>query len=262
MANPIALITGATSGIGAAFAEAYASRGHDLILTGRRMDKLNAIAQRCRDRFKVMVETVSAELTNGQDVAALAEKIKSSAVDVLVNNAGFGKLGPFSENAIESQIAMLDVHARATVVLTHAAVGRMKERRSGAIVNVASIAGFLPMPSGAMYSSTKSFLVIFTESLSMELRPFNIRVQALCPGFTHTDFHEKIDIPRERQKNKGVSRWMEPGEVVACSLRALDRGKAVCVPGFWNRALLTAVKLAPRWLYHALFPHFSRDDLV
>jgi uncharacterized protein len=262
MANPIALITGATSGIGAAFAHAYASRGHDLILTGRRMEKLQAVAGGCRDRYKVNVEAVSAELTNKDDVAALEQKIRTVGIDVLINNAGFGHTRAFSDDTIESQLAMLDVHVRAMLALTHAAISPMRERRSGTIINVSSLAGFLPIATSALYSSTKAFINVFSESLHMELHDSNIRVQALCPGFTHTDFHEKIDIPQARQKSKGIVRWMEPNEVVGHSLRALDRGVVICIPGFLNRAIYVLVRMLPRRAYYALFSRLSRDALT
>jgi short-subunit dehydrogenase len=262
MTNRIALITGASSGIGAAFAYELASRNHDVILGGRRADKLEAVAQACRDRYNVKAEVVIAELTRHEEVAKLVRRIHNPGIDVLVNNAGFGLSNSFIKNPIDQQHAMVEVHVQALLTLTHAALPHMREQGKGLIINVSSLAAFLPMKGSGLYCGTKAFINAFSESLHMEEKANGIRVLVVCPGFTHTDFHEKIGIPRERQKNGGVLRWMEADDVVKQAFRALDRGVVVYVPGLWNRFIRRCTGALPRRLYYAIFSRFTRDEAM
>lgn len=250
----LAVITGATSGIGAAFARALAGRGYELLLTGRRREVIEQVAAGVREAHGVSVEVVIADLADLAQLARLEERVRTAAgLSMLINNAGFGNRTPFLEDSVESQLAMLRVHAEVAVRLCHAAVPRLAAARGGgAIINVASIAAFLPYPSSHLYSATKMFLVRFSEALAMSVRDQGIRVQALCPGLTHTDFHGRLGLVREAQRSRGLRRWMSAERVVARSLAALERGTVVCVPGALNRLMVAAASIAPKRIYYAV----------
>jgi short-subunit dehydrogenase len=254
MKNPgTVFITGATSGIGAAFARHFAGRGYGLVLTGRRREKLSALAEELREKHKVRVAVEIAELTRQKDVDRIARLIGSCGdLEALVNNAGYGHGKSFGEDTLKAQSDMALVHNLAVLALTHAAVRVMKKRRRGAVVNVSSLGGFVASPSSALYSATKAFLTVFSESLYMELKPFGIRVQALCPGYTWTDFHEKIGISRDKQKNRGLFTWMSADAVVRESVRQLEKDNPVCIPGFWNRLLYGLIRIVPKPLYYRM----------
>lgn len=249
--RPLAAITGATSGMGAAFARALAARGHDLLITGRRREAIEAVAADVRARAGVGVEVLIADFADPAQLAAVEERVRSAErLAVLVNNAGYGSLSGFLEKNIESHLAMLRVHVEATIRLCHAGLPRMLESGGGAIVNVASMAAFLPSPLSALYSATKAFLVSFSESLAMDVRGGGVRVQALCPGLTRSDFHERLGL--EQSSSRGLVRWMTAEGVAGASLAALERGTVVCVPGFANRLLIAIARRLPRRLYAAL----------
>jgi short-subunit dehydrogenase len=250
----VALITGATSGIGAAFARRLAGLGYDLIVTGRREEKIRALAGELEEAHHVAVEVVIAELSTPEQVEELVQKIKATPnLDVLVNNAGFGVAsGNLAEVPIEDQEAMIQVHVLATVKLTHAALPAMVARGKGTIINVSSISAFVPLARNTLYGATKAFLSFFSESLHLELAGTGVRVQALCPGFTRTDFHAKLGVEDAKRRDRGPIRWMSPDQVVDASLHELERGTVVCVPGFWNKLITCSVGLLPRWLYYKL----------
>lgn len=246
MTGPV-LITGATSGIGAAFARALARRGHDLILAGRRLERLEALAADLRRDCGVAVRVQAGDLTREADVAALEEIIAQTPdLAVLVNNAGFGLEKDFIGEALGGHLAMIAVHATAAVRLTYAALPRLVARGEGALIFTSSVAAFLPTPDTPLYSATKSFLNYFAESLHAKYGRAGLRVQALCPGFTHTEFHERIGMPRDQQVTRGAWRWMEPDQIVAASLRDLDRGRFLCVPGPFYQVMVWLARTLPR----------------
>jgi short-subunit dehydrogenase len=256
-----ALITGASSGIGAAFAHELAARGHDLILTGRRQDKIEAVAQEIRDAHPVEVEVVLAELSHQTEIEMLARRIaEADHLEVLINNAGFAERGPFHETDVAKHQQMLAVHCMATVTLTHAALPKMLERQSGTIINVSSLSAFTPLPGNTMYSATKSFINMFTESLHAELGGEGIRLQALCPGMTRTDFHVRMGLdPEQTYQDRGLMKATTPEEVVARSLDDLEKGHVVCLPGVNIKAIAFATRLLPRdALYRITAKSFSR----
>jgi short-subunit dehydrogenase len=230
-----ALVTGASAGLGAEFARQLAAAGTDLVLSARRLDRLEQLAQELRAKHGVQVEAVQADLTNEEGVSRLERALASDpALDLLVNNAGFGGHTGFVDGGTADHLDMLRVHVDAAVRLAKAALPGMTARGRGAIVNVASVAAFSPF-SGAMYSGTKAFLVMFSENLQGELRGkgLPIRVQALCPGLTHTEFHAVAGLDLS-----GVPKmfWMTAEKVVRISLKRLGRG-VVCVPGWANKAV-------------------------
>jgi short-subunit dehydrogenase len=228
-----ALITGASSGLGAEYARRLAAAGTDLILTARRRDRLEELARELRDRHGVAVEVIEADLAQDDGIGLVERRIaEDPALDLLVNNAGFGGRGGFVRGEIGDHMNMVRVHVDATVRLTRAALPGMIARGRGGIINVASVAAFSPF-SGAMYSGTKSFLAMFSGNLQTELRGKGVFVQALCPGMTHTEFHEVADIDKAIVPKLF---WMTAGEVVRISLRRLGHG-AICVPGWKNKVV-------------------------
>lgn len=247
----LAVITGATSGIGAAFAAQFAAKGYDLLLCGRREAKIRKLAADLAAAHGIKTEVVLAELSNEQDVSRLLSAITVlNPVTALVNSAGFGMAGYFTENP-DANMNMLAVHVIAPLKLIAAVAPVMKGRRKGIIINVSSVAAFFPMAKGATYSATKKYLNTFSESLYMELRPFGISVQALCPGMTRTDFHSRDDEGREVARRYFL-RWMKPETVARKSLNRIDRKTVVYVPGLLNKFLARVVSHLPRRLYYRL----------
>jgi short-subunit dehydrogenase len=248
----VALVTGATSGIGAAFAERFALDGYSLILTGRRVEKLNASAQRLRSEHGVDVRVIFAELSapQGQD-AVIAAIRETPQLETLVNNAGFGLRGQFHAEPIDGLLGMLNVHCATTARLMHAALPSMLARRLGCIINVSSLAAFLPYPGNAMYAATKAFVNSLTETVYVELRGTGVRVQALCPGMTRTDFQTRLG-ERPAYPKRGLRRALTAEEVVECSLAALAKDRCVCVPGAHNQWSSLMARKFPRAVVHRI----------
>lgn len=255
-----ALITGATSGIGLAFAERFAGRGYDLIVTGRRAKIIQAAAGDIARRHGVSVTVILAELSDEKGVRKVLNAIrKADRLDVLVNNAGFGLDKIFHKDTIERHVMMIDVHVTAAVRFVHAALPGMLARGQGTIINVSSLGAFIPGPFNAIYGGTKAFLNIFSESVAIELGHRGIRMQSLCPGFTSTDFHMQMGI--EEDIKKKVKRWMRPEDVVDRSLKDLSRGKVICIPTFRGRMLRNFLDALPRKLYYRIFRKIYREYL-
>ncbi|RPI24055.1 MAG: SDR family oxidoreductase [Acidobacteria bacterium] len=247
-ARPIALITGASSGIGAAFADELATREHDLILVARRQDRLEALARALQETENVSVECMVADLTRDADVKRVADRVRGEErLEILVNNAGFGTTGFFFEADPAGQENMHRLHVLATVILTRAALGAMVQRNRGAIINVSSVAAFIPSGANVSYNSTKAWMNIFTESINLELRAADspVRVQALCPGFTITEFHEKLGIDRTKIFPRSGF-WMPAEKVVRDSLAGLQKGDWLVVPGWRYKLLVFALRHLPR----------------
>lgn len=249
----IAFITGASSGIGAEFSRRFAAQGYDLIISGRRREQLDRVAEEIRTKYGRTVTIKLGDLANPDHLAELVELIKNNPdIDVLINNAGLGLEKHFIEDDITNPDMLLDVHLRAAMHLMHAAIPGMTQRRRGTIINVSSIAGFSPTASDPTYGATKAFLTLFTESLHLVLRDKGIKVQALCPGFTWTNFHEKLGMPKEEQLHRGILRWTTVDKVVDASIKGLKDGTVVVIPGFLNRVAMTIVALLPRRIYYRL----------
>jgi hypothetical protein len=229
-----ALVTGASAGLGAEFARQLAAAGTDLVLSARRLDRLEELAHELRAKHGVQVEVIQADLTKDEGLSRLERALASGpAIDLLVNNAGFGGRGGFAKGDVADHLTMVKVHIDATIRLTRAALPKMIDRGRGGVINVASIAAFSPF-SGPMYSGTKSFLVMFSENLHGEAGPKGVSIQVLCPGFTHTEFHEVAGMDKSALPK---SLWMSAERVVRISLRALGRGNPVCIPGSRNKAI-------------------------
>ena len=243
-----ALVTGASSGIGAAYARALAACGYDLILVARREGRLQELASTLEARYPIEAEVLPADLTTAEGITRVAERIRACAdLRFLVNNAGFGTRGFFFQTDVERQEAMVRIHVIAPLRLVHAALPAMLEAGEGAIVNVASVAAFSPTAGHATYTGVKAFLVNFSEGLHEEVESAGLRVQALCPGYTRTEFQKASGVP-----SKGIPDflWLTPEEVVAASLRDLQIGRVVSIPGWQYKLWVAIERLMPRtWLY-------------
>lgn len=243
--RPLALVTGASSGIGEAFARLYARRGHDLALTARREARLRRLADELAATHGVATRVIVADLADpaapGRIVAALPRPPQ-----VLVNNAGYGLPGVYAETRWADQQAFLQVLLTAVCELTHALLPAMIEQGHGRIINVASLAGLVPGgPGSTLYGATKAFLVGFSESLNIETAGAGVHVTALCPGFTWSEFHD-ANGARERV-NRNVPRWawQDADTVALAGMRAVDANRAVCVPGLANKAIALLARLTP-----------------
>ena len=244
MDAPVALITGASSGIGSVFARKLAARGYNLILLARREDRLRTLAA----ELPVKVEILVADLSREEGIAATERAIRQSErLELLVNNAGFGTLGRFWQADIEGQKRMHEVHEMATMRLTHAALGQFVPRGKGGVIGVSSVAAFGHSVGNVSYCATKPWMNSFTEGLDMELRSIQspVKVQALCPGFTVTEFHDTMGM--DRQKIPGFL-WLKADDVVETSLKAFDRGKVIVIPGWTYKIVAFLGKHAPHEL--------------
>ncbi len=245
-----ALVTGASAGIGLAFTERLARDQYDLVLVARSRDRLEEIAKRLREERGVAVEVLVADLCDAAELRLVETRVaEDPTLDLLVNNAGFGTQGSFAELDVEKEEAEIRLNVLALIRLTRAALPHMIQRGRGEIVNLSSMAGFYPGPFTATYGATKAYVTSFTESLSEELRGTGVRVQALCPGFTRTEFQERASI--DTSQIPGFA-WMSADSVVEASLAGLARGDVIVVPGGVNKALHTSSALIPRGLVRRL----------
>lgn len=240
------LITGASSGIGEAFARKLAVRGHNLLLVARSEDKLMTLCNELGRSGAGRAEFVSLDLSRPEAPASLfqvAEK-RGMQVDFVINNAGFGSMGEFANLDLARELNMIDLNVRSLVELTHRFLAPMRERKSGTIINVASTAGFQPVPFMATYAATKAFVLSFSEALWEENRPYGITVMALCPGVTETNFFEASHM-----KQRPPARISQtPEEVVDTALRAVKRGKSHVISGWTNYLSTESERLMPRSL--------------
>ena len=251
-----ALVTGASSGIGAVYARFLARQGFDLVLVARREARLQALADELMQRYNVTAEVLVADLADADDIARVKARIaEMDDLCFLVNNAGFGLLGSFADNDIGGQDAMIHVHVNASVRLTRAALPVMLAQQRGAIVNVASLAAFYPLPGSATYAATKAYLKTFTEALHQELAGTGVRVQALCPGFTRTEFQDVSGIGKLGLPDFA---WMSPEAVVTQSLRDLDQDCVISVPGWGYRVLAAVSGFLPRGVIYAVLGRLAR----
>ena len=245
-----ACVTGATSGIGAAYAEEFATQGYDLLITGRRQALIKSFAERLKQQYHVDVEVLIADFSEEKVIDSLENKLRNiSNLEILVNNAGFGCEGTFCEGNSEDQIAKMRVSCTASIKLCHAALPNMIRQKKGIIINVSSLSACFPAPGAAMYSATRSFLVSFSESLHLELKGSGVQVQVLCPGTTKTDFHTRLGFdPENYYQNKGMIRFLTTRQVVDASLQNLKKDKVICIPGLFNYFSWIAFKIIPRKL--------------
>jgi len=234
-----ALVTGPTAGIGLEFARQLAARNHDLVLVARDQQRLEKVAAELRSAYGVTAEVLPADLTDRTALAVVERRLADPdrPVDLLVNNAGFGLKDRFLDNAVDQEQAMLDVLVTAVMRLSHAALGSMAERGHGGVINVSSVAAFLPRGT---YAAAKAWVNSFSEWAHHEYRGQGVTVTALCPGFTKTEFHERMGVRR------GTSfLWMEPEPLVRRALADFDKGRTFSIPGAQYKAIVALTRLIP-----------------
>jgi short-subunit dehydrogenase len=235
-----ALVTGATSGIGESFTRLLAENNYNIVLVARDMPRLQERARELEAKFRVKTHIIQADLSTDAGCAAVEHYIANNQVDVLINNAGFGLNKAFTMSDIDAEQQMFDVLVRTPMRLMHVALPLMKQRNKGVIINVSSVAGFI---AGGTYSAAKSYLTVLTESLHTELSGTNIKICALCPGFTRTEFHQ-----RGRMSMKGLPSfmWLDSDKLVAKAWSDALKGEAVSIPGWQYQLLVFVIQTLPR----------------
>jgi short-subunit dehydrogenase len=243
-----ALVTGATAGIGHAFCRELAERGHDLVIVARNRSRLENVSDELRSRHHINVEILAADLSKRAALRRVADRLadRDRPIDLLVNNAGFGMSKSFLKGDLADEEAMLDVLCRAVLVLSHAGALSMKDRGRGAIINVSSVAGFVPMGT---YAAAKAWCTAFTEALAQELVGSGVTATALCPGFTHTEMHERANLDMSRLPD---ALWLEADRLVRDCLDDVRAGKVVSIPGVQYKLIAGIAQVAPRGLVRAL----------
>jgi hypothetical protein len=245
--RPLSLVTGASAGIGAAFARGLAARGHDLVLTARRADRLEALAQTLRAAHGCDITVLPLDLADPAAPRELCEELerRGLAVDWLINNAGYGLPGTFDANTWEAHAAFIQVLMTAPTELAWRLLPGMRQRRYGRIVNVASLAGHVPGTAGhTLYGASKAYQIKFSQSLALENRHLGVHVCALCPGFTWSEFHD-VTGTRELMNQMPRFMWQTAEDVVREAYEAAERGEIVHVTGPVNRFIKSLVKLMP-----------------
>ena len=248
MDRRLALVTGASAGIGAAFARILASHGYDVALTARRTERLEKLAEEISLRYGVETLTVAADLAEAEAPGQILEHLTAHGrtVDALVNNAGYGLPGSYAETRWEDQRAFIQVMMTAPADLAHRVLPGMIQRRFGRIVNVASLAGLVPPSAGhTLYGASKSFLVRFSQSLHLETQAHGVHVSALCPGFTFSEFHDVNGTRAQISRSTPPWLWLGADEVAAAGYEAVEANRPVCVPGAPNKAIAAVAKLIP-----------------
>lgn len=256
-----ALVTGASSGIGEAFADVFAAAGWDLVITARREDRLRALAERLERQHGRRVHVITADLAQRDAPARLCDEIaaRGIAVDALVNNAGYGVAGSYINNAWAQHDTFIQVMVTAVAELTHRLLPPMIERRYGRIVNVASLAGLVPPSAGhTLYAASKAFLIRFSESLAQEVRHHGVHVTALCPGFTLSEFHDVLGT-RQMMSKLPAFMWMDSPTVARQGYDAVMAGKPVHVTGLVNSGIATLVRMLPYGIVAAVNRRISRS---
>lgn len=249
-----ALITGATAGIGAAFARHLAADGYDLVLVARDAERLGVFGKELAERHGIEVESLAADLSTDDGPGPVAGRLADAdrPVHLLVNNAGIGLRQSFLRTTVEDEARMLRLNVGAVMRLTHAALPVMTKRGYGAVVNVSSVAGFGPVRAGSTYAASKAWVTNFSESIAQVAEAYNVRVMALCPGFTRTEFHQRAGI------DTGGSPewlWLDADDVVVAAMRDLGRGRLVSVPNWKYKAAAFGIRMTP----HRLLTVLGRD---
>ncbi|TDT37535.1 hypothetical protein EV562_106315 [Streptomyces sp. BK208] len=249
-----ALITGSTAGLGAAFARRLAADGHDLVLVARDTKRLREQATELHDLHGIEAEVLTADLSTDTGIEAVTDRLGSrrNPVDLLINNAGFGNKGRFLDVPMADELTMLKVHCEAVLRLTSAAVEPMRERGRGGVVNVASVAAFVPRGT---YGASKAWVVQFTQGVAKDLAGSGVRLMALAPGFVRTEFHQRAGMGTDNIPNW---MWLDADNVVAAALADLSRGKTLSIPDPRYKTLMGAAKLVPRGLLGGLTSRTGR----
>jgi short-subunit dehydrogenase len=237
-----ALVTGATAGIGESFSRLLASHNYNIVLVARDSARLEERAKNLEEKYGIQTQVIQADLATDEGCMKIEKYIAENHIDVLINNAGFGTNKAFTMSSLEIEQQLLDVLVRTPMRLMHVALPLMKERNNGIIINVSSVAGYI---AGGTYSASKSYLTVLSESLNTELSATNVKVSALCPGFTRTEFHQ-----RGKMSMKGLPNfmWLNADRLVEQSWKDALKGEAVSVPGWQYRVLVFVIQAVPRSL--------------
>jgi short-subunit dehydrogenase len=251
---PTALVTGASAGLGRAFATRLAATGYDVVLLARDETRLGELAADLEHRFGCTAELLCADLTDRDQLDRGAARLvdPDRPVELLVNNAGNALRKPFLANSVAEELRMLDLHVRATLVLTHAALGPMTERGSGGVINVSSLAGWIPQGT---YSAHKAWVTTFSQAIARQVAPSGVRVMALVPGFMRTEFHQRAEIKADAIPGPA---WLDADDVAAQTLRAWERGRTVHVPSTRYKAVASLLRNAPHETIYRLRTRGSR----
>jgi short-subunit dehydrogenase len=243
-ARPIALVTGASAGIGRAFVHQLADRGYDLVVVARDRTRLELLADEMRSTLGADVEVLAADLIDAGGLASVEARCGADTrpIDLLVNNAGFGTFGRFHDLAVDQEEDEIRLNVVAVARLAHAALGGMVARGRGGVINVASVAAYQPTPHSATYGATKAFVRSFSQAVHEELHGTGVKCMALCPGFTRTEFQSRAGV--DASEVPGLL-WQQAGEVVHGALRAYDEGRAVYVPGRLNSVAAALTSVTP-----------------
>jgi short-subunit dehydrogenase len=248
--NPLAVVTGATAGIGAAFVRRLARDGYDLVLVARDAARLTAFATELTERHGRTVETLPADLSTEDGCVAVERRLtEGTPVDLLVNNAGIALTRSFLRTGVEDEARLLRLNVNSVMRLTHAVLPTMTARQQGAVINVSSVAGFGALEAGSTYSATKAWVTNFSESVGQAARPYGVRVMALCPGFTRTEFHQRAGI--DTSSMPGWI-WLDADAVIDEGLRDLRKGRLVSVPDWKYKLAVVALRHTPQRLLHRL----------
>jgi short-subunit dehydrogenase len=240
--NSWALVTGATAGIGESFSRLLAAKNYNLVLVARDLPRLHERAAALEAKFGINTHVIQADLATDEGCLRIEKYILENQIDVLINNAGFGTNKAFTMSTLEVEQQLLDVLVRTPMRLMHVALPLMKARNNGIIINVSSVAGYI---AGGTYSASKSYLTVLSESLNTELSATNVKVSALCPGFTRTEFHQ-----RGKMSMKGLPNflWLNPDRLVEQSWRDALKGEAISIPGWQYKLLVLIVQTVPRFI--------------
>ena len=240
--NSWALVTGATAGIGESFSRLLAGNHYNIVLVARDLPRLHERAAALEAKFGIKTHVIQADLATDEGCLRIEKYILENQIDVLINNAGFGTNKAFTMSTLEVEQQLLDVLVRTPMRLMHVALPLMKARNNGIIINVSSVAGYI---AGGTYSASKSYLTVLSESLNTELSATNVKVSALCPGFTRTEFHQ-----RGKMSMKGLPNflWLNPDRLVEQSWRDALKGEAVSIPGWQYKLLVLIVQTVPRFI--------------
>ena len=235
-----ALVTGATAGIGESFSRLLAANRYNLVLVARDLPRLQERAQALEEKFGVKTHVIQADLATNEGCQKIEQYISENQIDVLINNAGFGTSKAFTMSTLEIEQQMMDVLVRTPMRLMHVALPLMKQRNNGVIINVSSVAGYI---AGGSYSASKSYLTVLSESLHTELAGTNVKISALCPGFTRTEFHQRGKMSMKALPN---FMWLTSDYLVEQSWKDAMKGEAVSVPGWQYKLLVLIVHAIPR----------------
>ena len=258
MARQTALVTGASAGLGREYARLFAKDGHDLVLVARRRERLNELACELAAAHGTTCTVIVADLAAASAGQHIAEQVQAAgrSIDFLVNNAGFGRRGPFAQSDVRLQLEMIDVNMRALVELTRLFLPGMVERRQGRILNIASMAGFVPGPFMATYYASKAFVLSFTEALARELHGTGVTATASCPGPTATEFG---DVAGNSQSNLFKRHVADVAAVARHGYHAMLAGTVVAIPGLQNKLSVQSVRFAPRAVVRAIAGKLNSD---